>query len=154
MLKRYLGIQNGKVCADQNIYDSDYATHCAANPTITYVENTFGVQKPIGYFYDSVNNLITIDPNYVDPFTQITTSGVPQVVSMRQARLALHAANKLSQVEAAITAMTGAEGDVARIEWEFSNTVERNKPLVASMATVLTMSDAELDALFVAASLL
>lgn len=151
-MKRYLGIANGKVCAEQNIYDSDFVAHCAANPSITYVENTFGVQKPMGYFYDSVNNSITPDPDYVDPSTQISFSGVPQVVSMRQARLALLAANKLSTVSNAIAAMAAPDGDAARIEWEFSSTVERNKLLVAAMATILGLTNSEVDALFVAAA--
>ena len=80
------------------------------------------------------------------------SAGVPQQVTMRQARIALYNAGKLATVNAAISAMTGAAGDAARIEWEFSSTVERSKPLVASMGAVLSMDNAALDALFVAAA--
>lgn len=82
------------------------------------------------------------------------SSSIPQVVTMRQARIALYNAGKLSAVNAAISGMSGAAGDAARIEWEFSSTVERNKPLVASMGAVLSMDNAALDALFIAAAAL
>jgi hypothetical protein len=78
----------------------------------------------------------------------------PQVVTMRQARLALHAAGLLDQVTAAVAAMPGPEGDAARIEWEFSSTVERSRPLVQSLAAALGWSEAQLDALFTAAAAL
>ena len=81
-------------------------------------------------------------------------SNVPQSVTMRQARIALYNAGKLATVDAAIAGMSGAAGDAARIEWEFSSTVERNKPLVASMGAVLSMDDAALDSLFIAAAAL
>lgn len=73
---------------------------------------------------------------------------VPGAVSMRQARLALLKAGLLSQVNTAIAAMPGADGDTARIEWEFSGTVERHRPLVLSLIAVLGLTDAQLDDLF------
>ena len=78
----------------------------------------------------------------------------PQSVTMRQARLALLNAGLLAQVTNAVTAMTGPEGDAARIEWEFSSEVKRNQPLVAALAPIIGMDDAQLDALFIAAALL
>jgi len=77
---------------------------------------------------------------------------VPQQVTMRQARRALLNAGLLTTVNTAIAAMTGVEGDAARIDWEFSSTVERNQPLVISMGAALGLSSAQLDALFIAAS--
>jgi hypothetical protein len=76
---------------------------------------------------------------------------VPASVTMRQARLALLAAGKLETVNSAIASMAGAEGDVARIEWEYAREVRRDSPLMASMMPVLGMTDAEIDALFVTA---
>jgi hypothetical protein len=78
----------------------------------------------------------------------------PEAITMRQARLALQTAGLLTQVNAAIAAMTGAVGEAARIEWEFSSTVERHKPLVIALAPVLGMTDAQLDDLFIAAAAL
>lgn len=73
---------------------------------------------------------------------------VPEVVTMRQARLALLGVGMLAQVNAAVASMSGAEGDAARIEWEFSSTVERHRPLVLSLIAALGLTDAQLDDLF------
>ena len=73
---------------------------------------------------------------------------VPAAVSMRQARLALLKAGMLTQVNTAVAAMPGADGDAARIEWEFSGTVERHRPLVQSLGAALNLTDAQLDDLF------
>lgn len=73
---------------------------------------------------------------------------VPEVVTMRQARLALLQSGLLATVQSAVDAMPGAEGDAARIEWEFSSTVERNRPLVQSLGAALSLTEAQLDDLF------
>lgn len=78
--------------------------------------------------------------------------GVPTVVTMRQARLALLQQGLLSQVNQAVAAMPGATGDAARIEWEFSSTVERNRPLVQALVGALGLSSAALDELFLLAA--
>ena len=77
---------------------------------------------------------------------------VPQSVTMRQARLALLQTGKLATVNAAISSMTGAQGEAARIEWEFSNEVQRSQPLVLALAPILGMTSAELDQLFITAA--
>lgn len=79
---------------------------------------------------------------------------VPDVVTMRQARLALLQHGLLSQVNTSIANMPGAAGDTARIEWEFSSTVERNRPLVQSLVGALGLTDAQLDDLFTLAATL
>ena len=73
---------------------------------------------------------------------------VPEVVTMRQARLALLGAGMLTQVNTAVANMPGAAGDAARIEWEFSSTVERNRPLVQSLTGELGLTESQLDDLF------
>ena len=73
---------------------------------------------------------------------------VPDVVTMRQARLALLQNGMLTQVKDAVAAMPGAAGDAARIEWEFSSTVERNRPLVQSLISALGLTESQLDDLF------
>lgn len=77
---------------------------------------------------------------------------IPRAVAMRQARLALLQAGKLDAVNAAISSMSGAQGAAARIEWEFSNEVQRAQPLVAALAPVLGMSQEQLDQLFITAA--
>lgn len=77
---------------------------------------------------------------------------VPRAVTMRQARLALLQAGKLDAVNAAIASMSGTKGAAARIEWEFSNEVQRTQPLIAALAPVLGMTPAQLDQLFITAA--
>ena len=79
---------------------------------------------------------------------------VPKIVTMRQARLALLAAGLLAGVNAAVAAMPGAEGDAARIEWEFAATVDRDSPLVQGLTAALGLSEAQLDGLFTAGAAL
>lgn len=73
-------------------------------------------------------------------------------VTMRQARLALLGAGKLGQIDAAIDGLPSPQKEAARIEWEYSQEVQRNKPLVLALAPALGLDDAALDALFLAAS--
>ena len=77
----------------------------------------------------------------------------PQEVTMRQARLALREAGLLQAVEAAIAGMPGNAGADARIEWEYSSALKRSQPLVSAMAGAQNISPAQMDALFLAASL-
>lgn len=76
----------------------------------------------------------------------------PKIVTMRQARLALLQAGLLDNVNQAVNAMQGIQGDSARIEWDFSSEVYRDKALVKSLAPVLGMTEESLDQLFIAAS--
>lgn len=88
-------------------------------------------------------------PDPADP-----VSNVPAAVTMRQARLALLQTGKLDTVNAAIAAMPGDAGAAARIEWEFSSSVERNREYVKQIATGLGMTDKQLDDLFILAATL
>lgn len=81
------------------------------------------------------------------PVTQRITE-----VTMRQARLALLGAGKLPAVNAAIAAMQGAQGEAARIEWEYSQEVQRDRGLVSALGSQLGMTEEQLDALFTAAA--
>ena len=73
---------------------------------------------------------------------------VPEVVTMRQARLALLGAGLLDQVNTAVANMPGAEGDAARIEWEYAQEVRRDSPLVAALSEILGLTDEALDNLY------
>lgn len=79
---------------------------------------------------------------------------IPSSVTMRQARIALAQAGILSTVNSAIAAMTGTAGDVARIEWEYSSSVERDRPFVQSMKASLGLTEKQLDDLFTLAATL
>lgn len=77
---------------------------------------------------------------------------IPATVSMRQARLALLAADLLEPVETAIAAMEGAAGRAAQIEWEYATEVKRDSPLVAGLAQALQLDEETLDRLFLEAA--
>lgn len=77
---------------------------------------------------------------YVEP--------VPQVVSMRQARLALLQQNLLSQVDAAIDSLPSPSREQAQIEWEYSTEVRRNSPWVIELTPALGLTSEQMDDLF------
>jgi len=77
---------------------------------------------------------------------------VPEAVTMRQARLALLGAGLLPGVSAAIAALPSPQKEAAQIEWEYSQTVERNRGFVPLLGAALGLTDAQLDGLFVAAA--
>lgn len=77
---------------------------------------------------------------------------ITQSVTMRQARLALLGAGKLALVDAAIDGMPEPQKSAARIEWEYSNEVQRHNGFVEALGPALGMTSAQIDALFVAAA--
>ena len=79
---------------------------------------------------------------------------VPSAVTMRQARLALLGAGLLDDVEAAITALPSPQKEAAKIEWEYSQEVQRHNGFVSVLAPMLGMSPEQTDALFVQAAAL
>ena len=79
---------------------------------------------------------------------------VPQVVTMRQARLALLSEALLDDVDVALQALTEPNKSSAIIEWEYSQTVERNRPFVALLGDALGLNDTQLDDLFILAATL
>lgn len=81
--------------------------------------------------------------------TKILPITVPQSITMRQARLVLFKNGLLQTVNDFVNNLPGPQGDAARIEWEFSNVVERHRPLISALAPMLNMSDHDLDNLFV-----
>jgi hypothetical protein len=79
---------------------------------------------------------------------------VPASVTMRQARLALLGAGVLATVNAAVSGMPGTQGEAARIEWEYARDVLRDSPLIAGLMPTLSMTEAQIDQLFIAAAAL
>lgn len=78
----------------------------------------------------------------------------PKTVTVRQVRLQLLAAGYLPTVTDAIAAMTGPEGEAARIEWEYATEVKRDHPLTQALMAVLGLTDEQMNELFVAAAAL
>ena len=111
------------------------------------------------FFGTCPDDVFAAVPGVIDVLTQVDWENmqademrarIPRTVSMRQARLALHAAGLLVTVDAAI-AQAGGE---AQIEWEYATEVRRDASLVEQMGQMLTLDDAALDQLFVTAATL
>lgn len=77
---------------------------------------------------------------------------VPERVTMRQARLALLGAELLDDVESALSALEGPQGQAARIEWEYSQEVHRGKPFVQMLGAAIGLTEEQIDQLFITAS--
>lgn len=111
--------------------------------------------------YRIIDGVVVHDPRPTDAHVRSANGDwvlppptIPTVVTMRQARLALHGAGLLGLVDAAVKAIPGPAGEAARIEWEYARTVERGSALVAHMAAEIPLTEGQLDALFTAADAL
>ena len=82
-------------------------------------------------------------------------AAAPQEVPQWAAEIALVDANLLDEVEAAIAAVT-PPGQKKKIEilWNKRPTIQRDSPVIAVMKTVIPLTDAELDQLFIDAQAL
>ena len=69
---------------------------------------------------------------------------VPQTLTPRQARLALHRAGLLDEVATMLAADKEME-----IWWEYSLDIQRNHEMVIALGTQLGLTEAQLDQLFV-----
>lgn len=74
---------------------------------------------------------------------------IPQVVTMRQARLALLEQGLLATVD---TAIAGGTDEAMKIEWEYATEVRRDWASLITMTETLGMTSAQLDDLFLLAS--
>lgn len=82
--------------------------------------------------------------DYVPPPTPRVP--VPQVLTARQAKLVLHAAGLLDDVDTAVAAADRA----TQIEWEYATEVRRDWPTLVAMADALGLTGEQLDGLFTA----
>lgn len=82
-------------------------------------------------------------------------SVVPGSITRRQARQALVLAGySLSAVDGVIAALPEPQRTMSRIFWEDSNEFERSNATLNALAPALSISQAQLDALFVAGAAL
>lgn len=74
---------------------------------------------------------------------------VPRSITMRQARRALHQQGLLNSVNSAIDALPDPPKTDAKIEWEYSNEVQRYNGFVSSLAPILGLTEQDIDDLFI-----
>ena len=85
--------------------------------------------------------------DYVEP--EPLPEPVPQTLTARQARLALHGIGKLSDVPAAIAALPEPQKTQVEIEWEYATHIERANPFVDVLADALQLTDEQKAQLFI-----
>lgn len=125
------------------VADPDFLPHIAVDWDHVEALDTEGEQVlnvGIGWGWDGA---------FVEPPTpEPEPTAPPSTVTMRQARLALLSYGLLDDVETAINAMPEPDRTAARIEWDYSNEVQRNNGFVAQLGGALGLDDAQLDGLF------
>lgn len=102
------------------------------------------------YITDDATYSVNLNENG-RPESLSVISSVPQVVSMRQARLALLKSEILTDVENAIKNGTDQE---LKIEWEYAIEIRRDWENLINLATSLGLTDDNLDDLFILAGTL
>lgn len=100
----------------------------------------------------AVGGVWVVLPEY--PVGPVQPPQVPAAVTMRQARLALLGTGLLANIEAAIDALPSPQKEAARIEWEYSQEVQRHNGFVSVLAPMLGLTQEQIDALFIAAAAL
>ena len=81
---------------------------------------------------------------YIEPEPIII---IPQVITMRQARLQLLEVGLLDDVEALV-----ALDRKSQIEWEYASEVYKESPLIESVKGALNLTDIQIDDMFIEAS--
>lgn len=76
---------------------------------------------------------------------------VPQVVYMRQARLALLEKGLLTQVQSVIDNLQEPLKSLAKIEWEYATEIRRDWPTLSQIVQHLSLTEEQIDDLFILA---
>lgn len=119
-----------------------------ATPYRVYAGNV----QPVAYVFSGESEWNLVKAQFSDSEGNLNLTPPPPrppaKVTMRQARLALSAAGILPNVDAAINALEEPQRTVARIEWDYSQEVERDRELVNVLGPALGLTDEQLDELF------
>jgi hypothetical protein len=125
----------------------------AIAPTLN-VSGLAAAAGSVDYYYDNGNLVCTdISQSALDAAAAVydaTVQEPPQSVTRLQARVALHHAGLLSQIEAIIS--DPGTDPVTVIAWQDAQTFNRTSPTLAALASALNLTSADLDALFIAAA--
>lgn len=115
------------------------ALYPGANPTRDFMVQDDGNGPYLAYWNEG-----TLGPRPDTDNLPAPVTPTPTEVTPRQARLALHSAGLLDQVQAAVDAAGGA----TKISWEYSTIIERNSPLITSIGGSLGLTPEQIDVLF------
>jgi hypothetical protein len=118
----------------------------AGTATDSYNEPGASIDAPEGF---DINRMGEYE--YVDGMVAIPAPGIPQSVTMRQARLALLQGGLLQSITDNIAAGTD---EPMKIEWSYATTVDRDWTSLVALATSMGLTDTQLDDLFVLAATL
>lgn len=123
------------------------ATQAEAEALIAAVSETF----PNAFAFESDECWRSPKHWIVDPQTQTASyvpppPAVPQRITPLQARKALRAAGLMAAVQAFIA----TQPDEVQDEWEYAITIERSNTTLTNAATALGLTEAQVDALFIA----
>lgn len=114
--------------------------------------------QPENTVEDVSQRVVNIDGNFVDiirtwvPIQNVV--GVPETISARQVRLWLIENDiSLTSVEAAINTIVNEKlREKTLVEWEYAPYIERNHPLIESLAQYLGLTTEQIDQGFITAS--
>jgi hypothetical protein len=141
-MKTYARINDGLV---QEIFATDDDISKVFHPAMVWVDVTSISEIGVGWIATEIDNTWTF-------YALEIPAQVPSCVSMRQARLALLGAGLLAQVDVEIDALPSPQKEAARIEWEYSQEVQRNNGFVSSLAPALGLTEEQIDLLFITAA--
>lgn len=111
----------------------------------TSYEQSLGIG--IGWLWNKERGFYSLDILPQEPINP-----VPQIVFMRQARLALLEVGLLDNIEQIINLLPEPLKSEARIEWEYATEVHRAWPTLNQIADHLNLTSEYVDELFVLAS--
>ena len=117
---------------------------------VTVYDNTKVLDNTETYELDEDNFIVKVTKGQRDKTAEELEAefkaSVPQVITMRQARLVLLNANLLDTVE---TAIANGTDETLKIEWEYATEVRRDWESLMATATALGMTEIDLDNLFI-----
>lgn len=147
ILKSFIRYDNDSNTVEVTWENEDSSTYCRAYHVTQFDElrNALGIDLAE---YEA--HLSLIESEYVPPAPEPVK--VPRTVTMRQARLALLGLGLLDDVDSAIASLPSPQKEAAKIEWEYSQEVQRHNGFVAQLSPVLGLDNTQLDQLFITAS--
>jgi hypothetical protein len=116
--------------------------------SISFNEQTHKLSPCEPYIKDNKVFIIEVVELTEQEIIERRRAQIPQVVSMRQAKLALLTANLLDTVDGAMKLADRK----AQIEWEYAQEVNRDWPTLTLMQNTLNLTDEQIDQLFISAS--